>query len=137
MTEEINKYLESVRRQLKKAGDRDGEYFAVLRQDVDTYCAEHPLATAEDLLTYFGSPSSQAEEFLRNAPKGFTQQKLALRRRFFAFTKVVLAVLAAAIILLLSVLVIDTWSYTHGSVSESSAMEGHYEGSESALEAFY
>ena len=50
MTEEINKYLESVRRQLKKAGDRDGEYFAVLRQEVDTYCAEHPLATAEDLL---------------------------------------------------------------------------------------
>lgn len=40
MTEEINKYLESVRRQLKKAGDRDGEYFAVLRQEVDTYCAE-------------------------------------------------------------------------------------------------
>lgn len=133
MTEGINKYLESVKRQLKKAGDRDGEYFSVLRQEVDTYCAEHPLATAEDLRTYFGTPSSQVEEFLRNAPNGFTQQKLAIRRRFFTFTKAVLAVLAAAIILLLSVLVIDTWSYTHGSVEYSEAQPGVSESAPGSL----
>ena len=85
MTEEINKYLESVRRQLKKAGDRDGEYFAVLRQEVDTYCAEHPLATAEDLLTYFGSPSSQAEEFLRN--EGVYPAEIGAPQTVFRFYK--------------------------------------------------
>lgn len=133
---EIDKYLESVRHQLKTAGDRDGEYFEVLCQEVDTYCVEHPLTTAEDIYACFGNPSSHVAEFLRNAPDGFAQQKLVSRKRFLSFLKVVFVTLAAAIIVLLSVLVADTWSYTHGVETVSPVIEGYYTGDPSALETY-
>lgn len=133
---ERDRYLKTVKHQLRKAGDRDGEYFEVLCQEVDTYCAEHALATAEDLRDSFGDPSMHVAEFLRNVPEGFAQQKLVLRKRLFVFIKVVLAILAVAVIILLSIHVADTWSYTHGQEEYSDAQSGFLEGNPHAVETY-
>lgn len=131
---ERDKYLKTVKRQLKKAGDQDGDYLAVLCQEVDTYCVEHTLATAEDLRDSFGDPSMHVAEFLRNVPEGFAQQKIVLRKRLFVFVKVILAILAAAVVILLSIHVADTWSYTHGQEEYSDAQLGSVESDPQALE---
>lgn len=133
---EMDRYLKSVRRQLKKAGDRDGEYFAVICQEVDTYCAEHPSATAEDLRACFGDPPSHVAEFYRSMPDGLYRQKLILQKRFFAFIKVVLAISAATVIILLTILVADTWSFTHGTTEYSDAQSGFAESDPNAIAAY-
>lgn len=124
MGKSVTGYLKKAKRQLRRAGDCDGEYFSIFRQEVDTYCAEHPQATAAELQAHFGSPSDQVTEYLQALSGGELAIKLTSRRKLFSFVKIVLAVLAAAIILLLAIHVADTWSFTHGYVVVSPAYEG-------------
>ena len=60
---ERDRYLKTVKRQLKKAGDHDWEYYSVICQEVDTYCTEHSGATLSDVQACFGTPASHAAEF--------------------------------------------------------------------------
>ncbi len=133
MARTITGYMNAVRRQLKRAGDQDGEYFAVFAQEVDTYRAEHPAATPAEITARFGRPSAQVSEFLRSLPNDEIREKLTTRRRLFGFIKIVVAVLAAAVILLLSIHVADTWSYTHGHGEYSAAHEGLPESDPNAI----
>lgn len=124
MGKSVTGYLKKAKRQLRRAGDRDGEYFSIFRQEVDTYCAEHPQATAAEVQAHFGTPSEQVAEYLQTMPGEELAIKLTSRRRLFSFAKIVLAISAAAIILLLAIHVADTWSYNHGYVVISPAYEG-------------
>ena len=133
---ERDRYLKTVKRQLKKAGDHDGEYYSVICQEVDTYCTEHSGATLSDVQACFGTPASHAAEFSKSLPDEVARQKLILRKRLYTFMKVVLAVLAAALIILLSIHVADTWSYTHGYGEYSDAQSGFAETSPDAIATY-
>lgn len=133
MAKDISRYMNTVKRQLKRCGDYDGEYYAIFAQEVDTYCADHPSVTLAEIKAKFGRPAAQVSEFLRTLPNEEIKEKLTSRRRFFTFAKIVLAVLAAAIIILMTIFVVDTWSFNHGNGIYSPVQEGLSERDSSAI----
>ena len=133
MAKGISWYMHTVKRQLKRCGDRHGEYYAVFSQEVDTYCADHPNASPAEIKSHFGSPAAQASEFLQTLSHEELREKIISRSNLFSFLKIVLAVLAAAVIVLLSLHVADTWKFTHGHWEESAAQSGPSESNSDAL----
>ncbi len=136
MVKDITGYMNAVKRQLKRAGDLDGKYFDVFSQEVDTYRAEHPAATPAEIGARFGRPSAQVSEFLQSLPNDEVRERLTSRRRLFTFLKIVATVLAAAIIILMTIFVADTWSFNHGYGEYSPVQSGPYEGNPNAIERY-
>lgn len=123
MTDTDERYLNRVKKALKRSGDHKLEYYSGFVKEVEGFIEENSQADMDTLEQYFGSPDAVANDFLDTLPDDEIQQKIILRDRLMRFTRVVIIIIAAILVFLAGFFVYDTWSFNHGETAYGIASE--------------
>ncbi len=125
MDKQLAHYYRKIEKCLPCSQKEKRELLGSFQKDVESYLDSHQGCTAESVIRQFGEPEKIAEEYVSSLSQNTVQRYLTERRRFWTFIKVVLALLAASIVLEMSIYLVDSWMYNHYSEWEvSPAIEG-------------
>lgn len=125
MNRKLARYYREIKKYLPCSQKEKRKFLSSFQKDVESYLESRSDCTVESVFRQFGAPEKIAEDFLSSSDQSSVQKYLAERKRFWTFIKVVLSVLAAAIIILLIVFVTDAWIFNHYSEGhEGPAIEG-------------
>lgn len=123
MNVEIKKYLRRVKKEVKKSGDRQLEYYGGFEREVKSFLEENPQADVNAIEHYFGSPSSVSIDFEDTLSNEDMRKKVRLHQRIFIFVRTVVIVLAMIVALLAGLFVYDAYLYNRGETIENSLSE--------------
>lgn len=124
MDKKLNRYYREIEKHLPCSRAEKKKFLRSFQTDVESYLESNSGCTAESVFRQFGGPEKIAEEYVSSVDQSIVQKYLTERRKFWTFIKVVLVVLAAAIITLMTIFVADTWAFNHGQGYETPAIEG-------------
>ncbi len=137
MTKELNGYFKDIESRLHTLPRK--KRAAVLREyrdNVAAFLEENPGAAFQEVEAAFGTPSQVEESFLRSEDFQKTEQRLHINKQILRIIRIVIAILVAAILILGTIYVVDTWMYTHGEWVNTSAQEGPPESDTSAIATY-
>lgn len=101
---QLRRYLRQIRSMLPCGGKRRRELMDNVRSGVIRYLEEHPDATAEQVMAYFGAPEAIAASYVESAGTAEILRSVRIRRKITAMVAVVL------LVILLSWAVVVTWA---------------------------
>ena len=101
---QLRRYLRQIRSMLPCGGKRRRELMDNVRSGVIRYLEEHPDATAEQVMAYFGAPEAIAASYVESAGTAEILRSVRIRRKITAMMAVVL------LVILLSWAVVVTWA---------------------------
>ena len=101
---QLRRYLRQIRSMLPCGGKRRRELMDNVRSGATRYLEEHPDATAEQVMAYFGAPEAIAASYVESAGTAEILRSVRIRRKITAMVAVVL------LVILLSWAVVVTWA---------------------------
>ena len=101
---QLRRYLRQIRSMLPCGGKRRRELMDNVRSGATRYLEEHPDATAEQVMAYFGAPEAIAASYVESAGTAEILRAVRIRRKITAMVAVVL------LVILLSWAAVVTWA---------------------------
>lgn len=123
MNAEIERYLRCVKKEVKKSGDRQLEYYGGFEREVKSFLDENPQADVSAIEHFFGSPSSVSKDFEDTLSNEDMRKRDCLHQRVFIFVRIVVMVLAIVVVLLVGFFVYDAYLYNRGETIENNLSE--------------
>ena len=137
MNQDIEAYLKQIERNLFTCSRKKRSAFLRdFRGGIDSYLAEHPQATAQELRMVFGTPEAIAESFMQSDGVNVTKKVVSSKRTIFRVVLIAVCALVAAAVIFGTLYIIDYHRFTHGYWVEEPAVIGEIPPDPDALETY-
>ena len=137
MSAELEPYFKEISDNLLACPTRRRSAFLQeLRGNVDAYIDDHPYASVQEIQAVFGSPREIAESFFTSLDFKAAAKELRIKKRITRIVVAVVCILAAGILVLGTIYVMDNHGYTHGYWEESPTVEAITTPDPNALETY-
>lgn len=113
---QLRRYLRQIRSMLPCGGKRRRELMDNVRSGVTRYLEEHPDATAEQVMAYFGAPEAIAASYVESAGTAEILRSVRIRRKITAMVAVVLLVILLSWAAVVTWAVIDAYRDVRGDI---------------------
>jgi hypothetical protein len=113
---QLRRYLRQIRSMLPCGGKRRRELMDNVRSGVTRYLEEHPDATAEQVMAYFGAPEAIAASYVESAGTAEILRAVRIRRKITAMVAVVLLVILLSWAAVVTWAVIDAYRDVRGDI---------------------
>lgn len=113
---QLRRYLRQIRSMLPCGGKRRRELMDNVRSGVIRYLEEHPDATAEQVMAYFGAPEAIAASYVESAGTAEILRSVRIRRKITAMVAVVLLVILLSWAAVVTWAVIDAYRDVRGDI---------------------
>lgn len=113
---QLRRYLRQIRSMLPCGGKRRRELMDNVRSGATRYLEEHPDATAEQVMAYFGAPEAIAASYVESAGTAEILRSVRSRRKITAMAAVVLLVILLSWAAVVTWAVIDAYRDVRGDI---------------------
>ncbi len=113
---QLRRYLRQIRSMLPCGGKRRRELMDNVRSGATRYLEEHPDATAEQVMAYFGAPEAIAASYVESAGTAEILRAVRIRRKITAMVAVVLLVILLSWAAVVTWAVIDAYRDVRGDI---------------------
>ena len=113
---QLRRYLRQIRSMLPCGGKRRRELMDNVRSGATRYLEEHPDATAEQVMAYFGAPEAIAASYVESAGTAEILRAVRIRRKITAMVAVVLLVILLSWVAVVTWAVIDAYRDVRGDI---------------------
>lgn len=112
--QEIKQYLCAVKSQLTCPYKEKKRFLKQMQNSLEIYATDQGQVSIEDLVREFGTPQEISDAFLQDESPSSLHRRLSFRRAVLGVIVFFTAILVISLIVLGTIYVVDSFSFTHG-----------------------